>query len=218
MKLLGRIVVVLLILALCWWGYRKFQETKQDTNGGVQWLKGKPSAAEKAAFDYKNSGGSDPGMITGPVPPQQQPPAGTAAQQAAIAAKTEPVQGSTSTNQPPADQRDGKEQRYGLGLTTTPPPGVPPVGSTTSAASTPAPAPGQTVSALSSTVPAYDSMGPNAPEGVRYGSGSGTFGFYRQGNLTYRIDTATGQTCIAFATLDEWRKPIVMKNGCRRRT
>ena len=63
------------------------------------------------------------------------------------------------------------------------------------------------------SVPATDSQPPDAPNGARF-AGTGRFEVYRQGNLTYRIDTQTGTTCILFATHAEWRKPEVYRQGC----
>lgn len=63
------------------------------------------------------------------------------------------------------------------------------------------------------TVPASDSLPANAPDGQRF-SGSGQYQVYRQGNITWRIDTQTGQSCILFATPEEWRKPLVYSHGC----
>lgn len=63
------------------------------------------------------------------------------------------------------------------------------------------------------SLPASDTLSPNAPTGMAFG-GSGKFQWYRQGNLTWRINTQTGATCIDFATMDEWAKPIVYSHGC----
>ena len=68
--------------------------------------------------------------------------------------------------------------------------------------------------AMASSMPVTDSESPNSPNGMRYG-GSGTrFQWYRQGNLTWRVDSSSGSTCVAFATMEEWRKPIVYQHGC----
>jgi hypothetical protein len=67
--------------------------------------------------------------------------------------------------------------------------------------------------ANTSSVPASDTIAPNAPNGLAFG-GTGKYQWYRQGNLTWRIDTANGMSCIAFATMEEWRKPIVYTHGC----
>ncbi len=45
-------------------------------------------------------------------------------------------------------------------------------------------------------------------------AGTGRFQIYRQGNLTWRIDTETGQSCVLFATNAEWRRPQVYRHGC----
>lgn len=65
----------------------------------------------------------------------------------------------------------------------------------------------------SAAVPAGDSLQPMPPNGTVY-SGAGAYGLYRQGNLTWRLDAKSGRYCIAFATMDEWAKPIVYNNGC----
>lgn len=64
-----------------------------------------------------------------------------------------------------------------------------------------------------SSLPVSDTLSPNSPNGMAFG-GSGKFQWYRQGNLTWRINTQSGDTCIAFATMDEWQKPIVYTHGC----
>jgi hypothetical protein len=48
---------------------------------------------------------------------------------------------------------------------------------------------------------------------MKFGGG-GVYQWYRQGNLTWRINTQTGASCIVYATMEEWRKPIVMQHGC----
>lgn len=62
-------------------------------------------------------------------------------------------------------------------------------------------------------IPSNDSQAPNAPEGARF-SGTGKYQVYRQGNLTWRVNTENGESCILFATEEEWRKPIVFNHGC----
>jgi len=61
--------------------------------------------------------------------------------------------------------------------------------------------------------PATDSISPNPTNGMAF-TGTGKFQVYRQGDLTWRVDTESGRTCIVFATLEEWRKPIVYQHGC----
>ncbi len=65
------------------------------------------------------------------------------------------------------------------------------------------------------TPPATDSIAPDPPNGMLFG-GSGHFQLYRQGDLTWRLDTETGETCIIFATEEQWRKPRVFRAGCRK--
>ncbi len=65
--------------------------------------------------------------------------------------------------------------------------------------------------------PASDSIAPNPPNGMTFG-GSGHFQLYRQGDLTWRLNTDTGETCVILATDEEWRKPKVFKAGCRGRS
>ncbi len=62
--------------------------------------------------------------------------------------------------------------------------------------------------------PATDSVAPNPPNGMTFG-GSGHYQLYRQGDLTWRLNTDTGDTCVIFATDEEWHKPKVYKAGCR---
>jgi hypothetical protein len=63
------------------------------------------------------------------------------------------------------------------------------------------------------TMPATDSISPNPPNGEVF-AGTGKYQLYRQGNLTWRLNTDTGQTCIIFATDEEWKKPKVKQAGC----
>ena len=61
--------------------------------------------------------------------------------------------------------------------------------------------------------PVEDTISANPPNGTVF-SGTGHFQVYRQGNLTWRINTDTGQSCVLFATDAEWRKPRVYQRGC----
>jgi hypothetical protein len=58
-----------------------------------------------------------------------------------------------------------------------------------------------------------DTISANPPNGMTF-SGTGKYQLYRQGNITWRLDTDTGQTCVLFATDEEWRKPKVFRAGC----
>ncbi len=63
--------------------------------------------------------------------------------------------------------------------------------------------------------PASDSVSPNPQNDVHF-RGAGSFEWYRQGNITWRVDTTTGHSCIVYATMEEWRKEIVISHGCGR--
>ncbi len=60
-----------------------------------------------------------------------------------------------------------------------------------------------------------DTLSANPQNDARF-AGNGPYQWYRQGNLTWRIDTATGRSCIIYATMEEWRKSIVIRHGCGR--
>jgi hypothetical protein len=61
--------------------------------------------------------------------------------------------------------------------------------------------------------PGSDTISPNPPNGMTF-TGSGRYQLYRQGNITWRLDTDTGRTCVIFATEEEWKKPQVYRAGC----
>ncbi len=73
--------------------------------------------------------------------------------------------------------------------------------------------PQQTATTLTTMAPSTDSIPPNPANGAAF-AGTGQFQVYRQGNLTWRVDTVTGHTCILFATMEEWRKPVVYQHAC----
>ena len=79
-------------------------------------------------------------------------------------------------------------------------------------ASAPASAPAMTATNLAS-LPASDTLSPTPPNGMAFG-GSGKYQWYRQGNITWRINTQSGSSCIAYATMEEWQKPLVYTHGC----
>ena len=59
----------------------------------------------------------------------------------------------------------------------------------------------------------FDSQTRNAPNGMPF-TGLGKFEVYRQGDLTWRVNTETGSSCVLFATLEQWRKQVVYRNAC----
>jgi hypothetical protein len=66
---------------------------------------------------------------------------------------------------------------------------------------------------IAAAVPATDSIAPNPTNGTAY-AGTGKFQVYRQGNLTWRVDTESGLTCVLFATMEEWKKAVVYRHAC----
>jgi len=54
----------------------------------------------------------------------------------------------------------------------------------------------------------------NGPNGATVFNGKGRYQLYRQGKITWRLDTDTGHACILLATEEEWRKPRVYQHGC----
>ncbi len=58
-----------------------------------------------------------------------------------------------------------------------------------------------------------DTIAPNPPNGLAF-AGTGPYQWYRQGDLTWRIDSKSGASCIDYATMEEWSKPIVYSHGC----
>jgi hypothetical protein len=62
-------------------------------------------------------------------------------------------------------------------------------------------------------LPAAQTISRNPPNGI-VTAGSGKFELYRQGDLTFRLNTDTGDACVLFATQAEWSKNIVYAHGC----
>jgi hypothetical protein len=63
------------------------------------------------------------------------------------------------------------------------------------------------------TLPASQTISRNPPNGL-VTAGSGKFELYRQGDLTFRLNTETGDACVLFATQADWSKNIVYDHGC----
>ena len=61
--------------------------------------------------------------------------------------------------------------------------------------------------------PTADSNPRNPPNGMIF-AGRGKYQLYRQGDITWRLNTDTGQACILFATDAEWSQPRVFQQGC----
>jgi len=69
------------------------------------------------------------------------------------------------------------------------------------------------VASSTAVPPGTDTISPTPPNGMVF-SGTGKYQLYRQGNITWRLDTDTGHSCIIFATDEEWKKPRVFRAGC----
>lgn len=194
----SKIFFFLIFVALCVCGYfmyDHYHQEKQMGNGDVTWVTGQPSPEEYARFLKENAGETADG--------QSEHKTHTAAEDATAAATGKTEVGPASATTAPA-------------AAAATPNAVAPAAAP--AAAGPPMAPGAyTVGsgAAPANLPTTDSVPPNPANGARF-SGSGTYQWYRQGNLTWRVDTVSGHSCIDYATMEEWRKPIVSSHGCGR--
>jgi hypothetical protein len=67
------------------------------------------------------------------------------------------------------------------------------------------------------TLRTSDSITRNPPNGAVF-AGSGKFQLYRQGDITWRLNTETGDACILLATDAQWSKTRVFQHGCAAHT
>jgi hypothetical protein len=188
------ILILLLLLAVVYGGsllYTNHRQAAQAYTGDVTCLGGCDSPEAHARFLKENSGDTPDGDSE-----RKQNTARVAAERAEEGYSSDygassPAPSGASTMVAPGDSMDLPQS-----------------------ASTPAMLPnsGQRA-ALPSGLPTHDSEPPNAPNGMRF-AGSGIYQWYRQGNLTFRIDTSTGRSCIIYATKKLWRDPLVYSNGC----
>jgi hypothetical protein len=58
-----------------------------------------------------------------------------------------------------------------------------------------------------------DTISRNPPNGGLF-TGSGKYQLYRQGDITWRLNTETGDACILLATDAQWSKTRVFRHGC----
>jgi len=85
---------------------------------------------------------------------------------------------------------------------------------TTATPQPPGPAPAQSQPTSEPVAPpASDSMPRNPPNGLAF-AGSGKFQLYRQGDITWRLNTQSGEACILFATDAQWHLRRVYNAGC----
>lgn len=211
-----RVLAVVVLVLLCvggWYLYKHARQGNSLENGEVHWVAGRPSDAEQARFNREDHGETADGQSEHKAESARQSAAEIAAGGSGYAGQgaartpaqnaqfntvtdrfnNEPANraipaedGGTTSMRPAPDRPDARRDTYGG-------------------------------DAAASTYPApnRDTLPAAAPNGMRF-AGTGTYQWYREGNLTWRIDTATGQSCIVYATMEEWRKPIVMNHGCAR--
>ncbi len=63
------------------------------------------------------------------------------------------------------------------------------------------------------TIPTSDTISRNPPNGIIVAR-PGRYQLYRQGDITWRMDTNSGDACILFATEAQWHKTLVYDHGC----
>jgi hypothetical protein len=189
------ILVLVLVGILCYVGYityEKHAETAKLDSGDFT-CQGCESKEEHARSLKENSGETADGNSE-----HKTASARVAAEEAYAGTGTS---GSTATGTSSMQSPAQNGYAVGTGAATNQPPVV-------------VPTTGQP-SAMHAGLPTTDSVAPNPSNGMRF-AGSGSYQWYRQGNLTWRVDTTTGRSCIIYATMEEWRKQIVMSHGCGR--
>ncbi len=201
-----RIVILLLMIAAvyyCYHLYNSHEQTLKADSGDVS-CQGCDSPEEHARFLKENSGetadgNSDRKLASARVAAQQAMTGDTQSSTTSTAGSSPVATGTgNSTMVIPGDQS-----------AVYPPSASAPVVVPTTGQ------PGAMPAGLAATLPTRDSEAANATNGQRF-AGSGSYQWYRQGNITWRIDTTTGRSCIIYATMEEWRKEIVMSHGCGR--
>lgn len=210
---MGKRIFWLLLLGVAivcgWYFYKHHQEEVRLANGDVS-CDGCMTPEEHERFLKENARGTVDTQSERNTSTQQDPPADSqavgAGAPAGTAAPSTPTNGTNAgANPSPA--------------ATTVPVVETPANQTVAKTRAPAAA-GGTYSTGSASLPegsppAGDSLSPNAPNGTVFAA-KGSYQWYRQGNLTWRVDTVSGRSCIIYATMEEWRKQIVYSHGCGR--
>jgi hypothetical protein len=131
--------------------------------------------------------------------------------------RTKAATGTTASSDKKASDSDVETIVYPSSTTTQPAPTAATAQpSSTAVASAPASSDLQVTQAGGPThegAPAGNTISANPPNGMMF-AGRGKYQVYRQGNITWRVNTETGQTCVLFATDEEWKKPRVYQAGC----
>ncbi len=188
--------LVLVLLVYLGWTWYKGRAEKARLNSGDYTCQGCLEGEAKARFARENAGETPDGESE-----RKSTSAAVAAERAASGsepyASEVPPNSSTSSMMAPQNNYRGP-------------------GAASSSGNAPPPTDvSQAYSSLMGAAPAGDSVAPNPPNDVHF-RGSGSYEWYRQGNITWRVDTTTGHSCIVYATMEEWRKQIVMSHGCGR--
>ena len=214
------ICVIILIGVSIYYGVKQYQNSKQGTDGAVKCTFGCETPEEKARFELEDRGDTPDG--------NSERKQRTARQEASAVEAGFPAGTGPATSNDPAHPA----QPYGTsqGAPNIVAPGQKSTNGSyalsnnattgNSMSTTPDIAPENQLAARQPALapvdlPITDSRSPNAPNGLAF-AGSGSYQWYRQGNLTWRIDTNTGRSCIIYATMQEWQKRIVFNNGCGR--
>ena len=207
-----RIIGIVVLVALCVVGYFYYKHYKeqQQLAGGDFTCQGCMTPEQQKLYDKEDHGETADGQSEHKIRTARQEDAAGLPEARAAAGETQPDGASFSSNGAPLKGQAPM-------VPTAPIQASPAPGSfamSTQPTTAPYPTSAQTM-ATPVGMPVSDSQSANAPNGMRFG-GSGTYQWYRQGDLTWRIDTTNGRSCIIYATLEEWRKNIVYSHGCGR--
>jgi hypothetical protein len=199
----NKLAGLLVLIFLCVGGYfvwRHFHEQQMEYSGEVT-CQGCMTPERKAAFEKENSGDTPDGQS------EHKTRTAAADDKAGFPDATATVNGTPGTQAGSVSPAPTYPSAQTTSTTQTETPAAPQTAAAAPMVQPTTPATGP--------MPVTDSQSANAPNGARFG-GSGTYQWYRQGNLTWRIDTTTGRSCIIYATMEEWQKQIVISHGCGR--
>jgi hypothetical protein len=186
MRFLGFLLLVALICVLVWFGWQRYHKTEVVDSGAVHCV-GCLTGEREKAFLRENAGEG----VDGQSEHKWDFSRGADGEKREYSAADDPnYRGDdpgTPTNEP--QRRFDRDQRYD------------------SRSDRDLRTDGQ------SALPTHDTVPPYPPNGVGF-AGRGAYQWYRQGNITWRVDTVSGRSCIAYATPEEWRKRIVIDHGC----
>ncbi len=188
MKTFVSLLILAVILVLCWFGWQRYHQNQLLDSGSVR-CEGCMTGERKAAYLRENSGEGPDGQSEHKWDFSR----GADGQKLEYSDADDPnyhAPYSDDQKTAPPETRAAGEPYDRVYTGGVPPGGYPPA-----------------------QAPVRDTLPPNAPNGQRF-AGRGTYQWYRQGNLTWRVDTASGQSCIAYATEQEWRKRNVLQHGC----